>query len=204
MTLPDSKNINIALKLEEKGDPDKFAWQGFMPISAKVGNLRTYSKQDMELAIEKSFNERNLTDFNAIAEEFNNYHLPCMETENKLVCEYYVVDSGTLGGGGRYYSRRRNDNYILMSITFEVAEKELKVRYKDQSCRLTYDDDNRLISYTMRDIELRKKGYSGISSAKKIDADMQKCLNSDLYKTLQHYFRTHYPQKYHQANLGGI
>ena len=39
---------------------------------------------------------------------------------------------------------------------------------------------------------------------KKLDADIQKCLNSDLYKKLQDYFKTYYPEKYNKAHLGGI
>ena len=71
-----------------------------------------------------------------------------------------------------------------------------------------------LLSVKKEQIELKKKllrrpirrgddGLSRLQYGRKLDADIQQCLKSDLYTKLQVYFKTHYPEKYDNAHLGG-
>ena len=231
LTLPDHESINKALGLQEKGE-----YQGdssiFSPVNfdlySTIRSTRAEVAKNRALSIEKSFSTRKLTSLDQIDEDFSSHNLPCAKdsNESKLICDYYVISSKTSRGGGgtRYYGRARHDRYILISLTFRVLNNKVDVTYDDQSCSITFDDNNRLKNYTQLDIERQKKLREDRLSepdnkfleyietlnnkhlpkeAKKNDADIQECLNSDLYGRLQYYFKTHYPKKYARAHLGG-
>ena len=90
------------------------------------------SAEDREWTIERYLNSKKLTSFSQIVEEFNSYHLPCLEDKNKLTCEYYAVYSRALPGAahyaiyfgdpgdaeGVYYSHDRRDMYTVYKPQF--------------------------------------------------------------------------------------
>ena len=231
VTYPDNKQINEVLELKEKAETKDGRVHIFSPVNdySYGRDGKTKSKKETltvnrSLAIEKSFNARGLTTFDQIAEEFDRYNLPCLKknNENKLTCNYYIIYSES--HGAKYYDHARSDLYTIISLTFELLDSEAKVEYDDQSCRITYDQDNRVKNYTQLDIERQKRlreerladpdnksleyterleNKYKPAIAKKNDARQHNCLNSDLYKKIQHYFKTYYPKKYAKANLGG-
>ena len=193
---------------------------------------RISSAEDRALAIEQSFNARGLTNFDKIIKEFSSYHLPCLEDKNKLTCEYYLIYSGPHSPPYEethyHYAYERVDTYVSIMLSFELLDNQLKVTYDDQSCEVDYDENNRVRNYIplaidfskkfierqKEQIELKKKllrrpirrgddGLSRIQYGRKVDADIQQCLRSDLYTKLQVYFKTYYPEKYDRAHLGG-
>ena len=212
MTFPDYEGMNEALELiPEVGPYSSIGIYDFIPISSETyrrsSKERMLSAEDREWTIERYLNSKKLTSFSQIIEEFNSYNLPCLEDKNKLTCEYYAVYSRVLPGRtyyaiyfgdpgnaeGDYYSHDRRDRYTVISLSFELLDNQLKVGYDDQSCAVVYVD-NRIINYAQ---------IPGYKNGKKIDAEIEECLSSDLYKKIQDYFKTYYPEKYTKAHLGG-
>ena len=157
-----TRGVNEALELTEKVSEES-GFEDFVPISSEIyrlGPSRISSAEDRELALERYFNSKKLTSFSQIIEEFNSYHLPCLEDKNKLICEYYAI-----------YSRGRRELYTVISLSFELLDNQLKVGYDDQSCEVYYDAANRVRNFTQRAIALQKRfSYdrsSQIKSAKK-------------------------------------